>query len=211
MIIALAIIGFVTIVAINGQTQFNRSLSVTDTAYTVALSVRQAQTFGLSSRTFGTSASNAGYGVHLTGTPPLKTYALFADVSKATYSVPSWCPVGTAGQPDAKIGNCMFDPGGSETVQNFSFGRGFTITNYCGHDMLGVSHCAKDAVPLTALDVLFSRPNTDSIITGIVSGNALQLKDAQIELTAQDGVGTRAICVTAVGEVSVASTMSVCP
>ena len=51
MIVVLAIIGIISGVVITGQSAYNQSLLLTDTTYTVAYSIRQAQSLGLSSRT----------------------------------------------------------------------------------------------------------------------------------------------------------------
>jgi prepilin-type N-terminal cleavage/methylation domain-containing protein len=205
MLVVLAIIVLLTAVVINGQGNFDKSLTITDTAYTVALSIRQAQNFGLSSRTYS-GTPNAGYGVHFMGATPT-TYSLFADGNKLVWAVPPYCPVGTAGTPDAKPGNCLFDTGTSETVQSFTFGRGFKITNLCGHDTGNTMRCSSTSY-LTGIDMVFVRPNTNSIISGFHSGSWIQLNDASIELSAPNG-GTRYICVTQAGEVSVAATA--CP
>jgi prepilin-type N-terminal cleavage/methylation domain-containing protein len=210
MLVVLTIIVLITGIVLSGQQDFNRSLTVTDTAYTVALSIRQAQTFGLSSRTYNSSVTNAGYGVHFdTATPG--AYLMFADVSHNA-AVPAYCPVGTAGQPDAKLGNCLFDAGGNEVAQNYKFGRGFTITQLCGRDTSGTTHCNTGGTvnDLSGIDILFTRPNTSSIVTGLRSsaGN-LQLRDAQLKVVAPNSVGVRSVCVTQAGEVSV--TAGTCP
>lgn len=210
MIVVLAIIVLVTAVALTGQSSFNRSLTITDTAYTVALSIRQAQTYGLSSRTVaGTSVTNAGYGVHFQASS--NSYSMFADISKALVSAPAYCPTGTAGTPEAKPGNCLYDANNNEIVQNYTFGRGFTISDICGHDAQSptITRCTSTGY-LTGADIVFIRPNTDSIITGLrSSGGNIQLLDAQIKLQAPTGGGMRYVCVTSVGEVSVAATS--CP
>lgn len=208
MLVVIAIITILTAVVINGQTGFNKSLTITDSAYTVALSLREAQTFGLSSRTFGGS-SNAGYGAHFTSAAN-KGYLLFADIQNG--SQPAWCPATHTGQVDDKPGNCLYDSS-TETVQTFSFGRGFYISKLCGHDFQqpGVLRCSTDAInPLTSVDTVFIRPNTDSIITGTATGiGSIQLVDASIVISEPTGVGSRVICLSYAGQISVAST--VCP
>jgi len=209
MIVVLAIIVIITGIVLNSQNDFNRALTVTDTAYTVALTVREAQTFGLSSRTYST-ASNAAYGVDFASSTP-KNYTLFADVYPiAPGSSSAYCPGHTAGSgnPDAKPGNCTFDAGQSETLQSFTFGRGFQITNICGHDTGNTFRCTSNGY-LTGIDIVFLRPNTDSVVTGRTSGTFVKLLDASIQITAPSGSGTRYVCVTQAGEISVAT--SSCP
>jgi hypothetical protein len=208
MIVALGIIGLITAITLNGQTNFDKSLTVTDTAYTVALSIREAQTFGLSSRAFG-STFNAPYGIHFSASTP-NTYVLFADVYPvAPGTSSSYCPghTGAAGSPEAKPGNCLYDSAQSEVAQTFTFRRGFTLTNICGRDTGGVQRCTTGGY-LTGLDILFLRPNTDSVVVGLTTTGNLKLNDVQLTLSAPSG-GTRYICVTSVGEISVATTT--CP
>lgn len=218
MLVVLAIIGILSIVIINGQSDFNRSLTITDSAYTVALSVRQAQTFGLSSRTFGTTPK-AGYGAYFDMASP-KGYLLFADINPLTYVTTldsiedKLCPGHTyaANSPDAKNGNCLYDSP-TEIVQNFTFNRGFAITKLCGHDFYspGTFRCSTDATnPIGSIDMVFLRPNTDSVLSAKVAGGAyFKISDATIELSAPNNGGSRSICVSYAGQVSVAT--STCP
>lgn len=209
LLVVLAIIGILSIIVINGQNDFNRSLTITDSAYTVALSLREAQTFGLSSRTFG-NTNKAGYGAHFSFATPT-SYFIFSDLHNGG-NQPSWCPTTHARLPDDKPGDCLYSSP-TEVFQNFTLGRGFTITKICGHDFQspGTNHCSTDSTgPITALDMVFLRPNTDSVITAILGGNAYrQLSDASIILSAPNNAGSRLICISYAGQVSVAT--STCP
>lgn len=211
MLVVIGIMGILTAVVINGQTDFNKSTRVVDAAYTVALSLRQAQTYGLSSRAFSGGSgfvNNAGYGVHFTTTTP-KQYFIFADIANGPGNSGSPQAVGCPpknGQVDDKPGNCLYDQA-NEIVQTFTFDRGFTISKICGHVYTsGAFTCSPN---LTALDLVFIRPNTDTVITGVISGSYTQLKDASIEISDPSGVSTRRICVSYAGQVSVSATA--CP
>lgn len=207
MLVVLAIMGVLTAVVVNGQTDFNKSTRVVDAAYTVALSVRQAQTYGLSSRTYG-GLNNAGYGVHFTSAAP-KQYFIFADIANGPGNSGSpqaiGCPPKT-GQVDDKPGNCLYDQA-NEIVQNFTFDRGFSVSKICGRVLSsGAFVCSPT---LSVLDLVFIRPNTDTVITGVISGTYTQLKDASIEISDPSGVSTRRVCVSYAGQVSVSA--SACP
>ncbi len=123
---------------------------------------------------------------------------------------PVYCPTGTIGAPDAKPGNCLYDTGFGETVQSYTFNRGFTVTQLCGRAS-GVVHCNSGGTvnDLIGIDIAFVRPNTTSIVTGLRSGPSLQLDDAQIKISSPTGNGIRYVCLTRAGEVSVAATA--CP
>lgn len=209
MLVVLAIILLLTVVVINGQSDFDRSLTITDSAYTVALSLRQAQTFGLSSR--ATQATNkAGYGARFEIAKP-QSYVLFADVQNQL-SKPAWCPITQTGLPDDKPGNCLYDSA-TEILQTYTFSRGFYVSRICGRSFVspGTLYCSDDASsPLQSIDMVFLRPNTDSIITGNRVGiGDTQLVDARIVLTSPRSGSSRLICLSYAGEVSVAT--STCP
>ena len=198
LLVVLAIITVISGVVLTGQNQFDNSLRITDTAYTLALSLRQVQTFGLSSRT-ASGSSNAGYGAHFDLATPTK-YRLFVDIDPGS-SIPTYCPVGSDPlAPDHKPGNCLYDRT-TEIIQTYTFNRGFYVRQICGHDKFSSLTCTP-----TIVDVVFLRPNTNTIITDAVSGT--QLKDLQIYLATPNG-GQRVVCISYAGQISVVN--STCP
>lgn len=193
MLVVLAIIVVITAVVITGQTSYNRSLVLTDTAYTVAYSVRQAQSLGLASRGVS-SLSNAGYGVRFTG-PSGNGYLVFGDTGGTNTLSASVCPVGTAGTPDAKPGNCKYDAGTDSIVQTYSLSRGYTIQGLCGKVSAGGT-----CTPVTSLDVVFMRPETRAIIIGPSNQSFVC---AQLNVVAPTGGDIRTVRVSQLGEISV--------
>lgn len=186
-------------IALIGQGDFNRSILLTDTAYTVALSLREMQTLGLSSRKF-TNIQNAGYGGYFTTTAAGRSsYILFADTVDAdAASIPSNCVVGTPGTPEAKPGDCIYTAGSDGIVQRYAFSRNFTVSRLCG-TAGGVRACT-----YTELSAAFLRSSTESMMEGkIGSGAWVPLTKAEIYVNSGNG-GTRGICVSQVGQISVA-------
>lgn len=210
MLVVLAIITVITTITLSGQATFNRSILLTDTAYTLALSLREMQTLGLSSRAFG-GVQNAGYGVNFNrGTT--NAYTLFADTNRSSPSpLATNCPAGSVGALDAKPGNCVYTAGDG-IVQTYQFSRGFYIRRFCGTTpgVSGNRYCSDDgSSPLTSLDVVFLRSNTtDAAITGQRAGSVAFAK-AEIYISSPDGETSRAICVSQVGQISVA--YAACP
>lgn len=202
---SLGIIVIITAIVLLGQSNFNRSLVLVDTAYTIAFSVRQAQTLGLSSKKFGTT-QNAGYGVHFAGGTPT-AYELFADtIPAAPGDAQGGVCVGHEAQSgtDAKPGNCIYS-GIGERVNEYSLNRGFTIKKVCGKDGSGTLRCSgvEGGNYLDSLDVTFLRPNTQASIVGVRSGVPIELTSASIYVASPDGNQERCVNITKVGQVAV--------
>lgn len=209
MMVVLFIIVIVTTVAVMGQSTFNRSLILTDTAYTIAFSIREAQTLGLSSRA-SNNIFNAGYGVRLSTATP-NAYILFADTSPAVpgNGQSGYCPghEESAGSPDAHPGNCTYDTGASpsELVRTYTLNRGFRITQFCGRAVVGgVNRCS--GADFETMHLSFMRPSTDTTIFGRTStGTLIPLSDATIRIESPDGVASRCIVVSKAGQIGVSA------
>lgn len=213
MTVVIAIITVVTTIALVGHSSFDRSMLLTDAAYTVALGAREMQTFGLSSRAAslpgGAFAANVAYGIHVetSDSPTPNWYLLFADTQRSGGAPLSNCPTGIDfSSPDYKLGNCLYETTAPADgiVERFSFSRGFRISSFCGKNG-SATHCSTDGTsPLTALDIVFMRPNTDAVMTGRRSGaSAVPFTSAGIYISTADGSATRGICFSQVGQVSV--------
>jgi prepilin-type N-terminal cleavage/methylation domain-containing protein len=207
MLVVLSIIGIITSIALFSESTFSRSVLLTDTAYTVALSLREMQSFGLSSRRFG-SVQNAGYGAYFAkGTTD--AYTLYADTGGAGWGTN--CPKGPTSPttPETKPGNCRYDAGTDGIVQTYSFDSRFSVSHLCGTRISDGQRVCSDTGSLTSLDVVFVRSNTtDTIMTGWI-GASTPLSKAEIYIRSTKGGDARAICVSQVGQISVAYTT--CP
>lgn len=193
MLVVLFIIGILTLIIFSGQTSFNRTLSLNNTAYDIALSIRQAQSYGLSSQIF-TSISNAGYGIHLDSVPAT-SYIFFAD------TLGNSC---TNAQPDCKPGNGLYsntDNNGDgipdELVQTYNLANGFKITSYCVYT--SPTKTCTGGGGLTKMDISFTRPNTATIVKGY-TGAWATYTDACIVLSSQNG-DSRYVSVSQTGQV----------
>ncbi len=208
LIVVLAIIIILTSVAITGQSAFDRSLLLTDTAYTVAFSIREAQTLGLSSRAFG-GIQNTGYGIRFDVASPT-SYIEYADTTPgepgSTQS--GDCPGHTitdAGSPDARPGNCQYDAEAGELVRRYVLNRGYHIGKVCGSTG-SVTKCSGTDFDL--LDITFMRPSTNAVTLGRTSSNNLiPFSSVLIYVQSPNNVAERCVTVTSVGQVSV----NICP
>jgi len=151
-------------------------------AYDMALTLREAQQYGISVQNFN-GRFDVAYGVHFDSANPT-TYVLFADANG--------------------IPNGLYDPGltPTELVQSYTITRGFKISSICT-TLNGVS--AEDCT-LTSLDVLFKRPEPDALLSkNRVSCTALSTNcqlTARIKMIAPRG-NIKSIVIPANGQMSV--------
>lgn len=159
--------------------RFDSSTLLRSLAYSVALSIRQAQVYGTSVRQFG-SNFNYNYGVYFTAG---NYYYLFADID----------------------GNHVRAADGSEDVQRFTIGTGYSIVKFCGTVISGGTlgqHCSTGASPITSLTIYFKRPNPDAQFSS--SAGSEVYSDAYLQITSPaGGTNTRGITISSTGYISV--------
>jgi prepilin-type N-terminal cleavage/methylation domain-containing protein len=173
IMVVLALIAILTTIAVTGQSTFNRSQILNDTAYGVAFSARQAQTYGISSRGY-TGNTNVGYGLHFDAAT-LNQYVFFADSDQSLLSQTldvngnPFCPIGEAGKPSSKKGDCVYNAAQAEAINTYTFTRGITLQKVCAKKGLN-SNCTNSSTAnkLNNLDIVFTRPNTTTTISGQV-------------------------------------------
>jgi len=140
MLVVIAIFSIITSIVLVKNSQFSDTILLNNLAYDIALSVRQAQVFGLSVRaTPDSGVFTAGYGVHFDSSTP-KTYVLFADINNSN----------------------IYDSGIDEIVEVFNITRGNKISRLCGVDSSDQETCGA-----TNLDIVFIRPDPEATLTGI--------------------------------------------
>lgn len=205
LLVSLSIITIISGIVLTGQSTYNKTLVLANTAYDIALTLRSAETFGISSRAAGVIA-NTGYGVHFQKSSPAN-FTLFADsypgVGQAglCHAAPANDPVG----PDARPGNCVYDAMQGERVVNYTMGNGITVSDFCAKSS-GVWSCAvAQGGTLTSLDIVFSRPNPDPIITT----NASTATAACLAVSSRQGITPRYVSIAASGQI-IANALS-CP
>lgn len=168
------------------QQRFNSSTILRGVAYSVALSIRQAQVYGTATRESAVSAFSGGtsakaYGVYFSNGS--NTYILFADLNN----------------------NQQYDNG--ESVQTFTLSNGFTMSEFCVTS--GVTQTCSPT--LTYLTILFKRPDPDSCFATNLEATACQptgtpaYTSASIRLQGDAGASTdyRKITIGLTGQISV--------
>lgn len=202
MLVVMAIIIVITGVIFTGQSSFSNTVILTSTAYDVALTMRDAETYGLGTRAQG-GISNAAYGLDFRLATP-RTYTLFADSFPPAGS-PTAChalPPNGASAPNAYPGDCVYGSGDG-IVSTYTLGNGVSFSKFCASSNNGVSwSCSSDAhSPLAQLDLVFQRPNAVPFISENGVYTALP-GVTNVCLALSSGSGTRFISVSSSGEIT---------
>ena len=168
LVVVTGIITVIMGVVFSSQSTFNKSLILANTAYDIALSLRNAQTYGLGSRATAVgNVKNAGYGLHFQSSPA-GSFTFFADTYPAPSTFSVCHPTSDASAPNALPGDCAYNQGQNEQVMSYALGNGITIDNFCAFTNTG-GLCQKASGSygggLVSLDIVFARPNPDPFMS----------------------------------------------
>lgn len=202
----MSIMVIVTSLLLVRQSQFNSSTLLRSLAYSVALSVRQAQVYGTS--VFGTTTAlincgsgtyqngvcfAQGYGIYVSSATPT-SYTLFADLNN----------------------NGTYDAG--EDVKVFSLNNGYSVSDFCATDTVGNVNCWKGGTPVAGvlgasakMSIVFRRPNPEACFTtnlqtaacGLGQSAVYRSGSLQVQATGADAGSTRSVYINATGQLSV--------
>jgi prepilin-type N-terminal cleavage/methylation domain-containing protein len=173
LLVAVSIFLIISMVILANHSRFNSSVLLSSLAYDVALSIREAQVFGLSVRQFE-SGFQVGYGIRFNDP---NSYVFFVDTNA----------------------NKQYDDGVDSIVRSYTLGRGHTFLKFCGTNAIGVEKCSDSASPITHLDVVFLRPDPDAAISSNEPGF---YSSGRVLVTSGNGE-TRSVEVASTGQVSV--------
>ncbi|MEK7601465.1 MAG: prepilin-type N-terminal cleavage/methylation domain-containing protein [Patescibacteria group bacterium] len=173
LMVVTGIIAIISGLVLVNNNKFGGAVLLENLAYDMALSLRQAQVYGISVQRFN-GAFGAAYGVHFTPSAggAQSLYVLFADAVNK---------------------NGLYDSG--ELVQSTKVAQGYTVSNLCAN-AAGSETCAQ----ASALDITFQRPEPDAYIR--ISGAGSLYESATITVSSPRG-DTRRITVYANGQISV--------
>jgi len=184
LVVVTAIIGTIMSIVFTSQSTFNKTLILKNTAYDIALTLRNAQTYGLGSRVQGTPL-NVGYGVHFN--KGADSFTLFADTYPNT---PSCHSAVDASSPDAQPGDCVYTAS-DQKVTDYKIGNGILVSDLCKY-----VNYAWSCGGTSSVDVVFARPNTETFIRADSSA----YPSVCIILSSPQG-GTRAVKVSSAGQI----------
>lgn len=187
LLVVIFIVTIIATVVLVRHASFNSTTLLNNLAYDIALTIRQAQAYGVSVRSTSADTFQSAYGVHFTHADRT-SFVLYQDLRGDDVSDPP---------------NNFYD-GPDELVEQFTLGRGYTVKDACSFILGAASNtCFSGGLPY--LDVAFKRPNPDAIVNGVTSQNAcVVVTDAREE-------ATRTITILTTGQISISSDTGTCP
>ena len=136
LLVVTGILVVITSIVLASNAAFGGTVILRSLAYDMGLSIREAQTYGISVRQTTTGTFGAGYGMHLQTSSPT-TYVFFADLDDNGY----W-------------------EGSSEVVDEYTLNQGYQVSDLCVIPSGGGS----ETCDIAQLDILFKRPEPDAHI-----------------------------------------------
>lgn len=183
LLIVLAIIGAISGVIVFQYSKFDGQLLLKNLAFEIALTIRQAQSLGITAQDAKIGLNTYAYGVHFETASPTQ-YMLFRDTNR----------------------DSTYDSG--EGINTFTMTRGNSISDLCA----GVRGATSTFTPAgacgqTVLDVMFLRPNPDALFNPSVINPPAPpgtiVSDAQITIVNVRNTTYRRVRVTNTGQISV--------
>ncbi len=180
LMVSVSIFVFITALLLTKYGNFNQSVLLTNLAYDIALTIRTAQTYGLSVQRSTGSATQFkyAYGVHFDKTPGKDRELVFFTDSY---------PIN---------GNKIYTDDDVK-ISTYNIKRGAKILGFCANDP-----CTSLPENISSADISFLRPNPDANICMDGTDNCTPQAYLKIIVQATDG-GTRNVVIRRTGQVSV--------
>lgn len=199
LLVTISIFAVVTGIVLVSQSRFNNTILLTDLTYDVALTIRQAQNYGVNVRQYesgNTKNFSTAYGVYFNENY-LKNLALFADADGNNAFTSD-----SSGSALDVSDFCISNPG--ECIDRYTIRRGNAIDSFCVYTTANARQCSGD-VENAKLYILFRRPQPDARFYFTYDVDQVLSSDiakAEITLKASDG-STRKVEVNTTGQISV--------
>lgn len=203
MLMVLAIFTILTSVVMYNYAEFNSKTIMSNMAYEIALTVRQAQVYSLGVRgQVGAGSFDNRYGVYFNTSNGGKEFAFFFDRKPAgAEEVPNgWCD-GDAGEP-----NCLacISGGESECLEKVALTRDIYISKLClsnGIDPIDQGGNCTETTNEEDVSITFDRPNPDAKIR--VDSDE-EYSNKNIGIVVKNSFGNqRAVIIRSTGQISV--------
>jgi type II secretory pathway pseudopilin PulG len=181
LIVSIGIFAFMTALVISRYGSFNQGTLLTNMAYDMALTVRTAQSYGVSVKSVD-SGNNFGraYGIHFAQTDPTH-FTFFVDTDNSK----------------------TFNTG--EEITTYTLTSGVRIFSIClAADVACTTSAHLFTSSDTSLDILYKRPNPNAVfVLNSVSASPQSEPIALITLVSSDGSNKQTVVIRRNGQISV--------
>ncbi|MDB5187705.1 MAG: hypothetical protein JWO50_225 [Candidatus Kaiserbacteria bacterium] len=189
LLVVISIVAVISTIVLANNNLFKGTTVLQNLGYDIALSVRQAQVYGISVVRTSSGRFDVGYGMHfVSGGVSGTQYRMFSDSSTR---------------------NGVYDAGEDVVPSPFSITGGYAITKICVPAGTDAASCTAVA----SMDVFFVRPEPDAYITknseiltfdnsGAVVGSS-QNASARVVISSPGGVQTISVIIDQNGQISV--------
>ena len=197
LLVVVGVISIITAFLLFNQGKFNSSTLLRSLGYSVALTVRQAQIYGVTVRGVsvgGTASFARGYGAYIS-TGDLARMDIFSDLNGN-------------GQLDTTPTDERLAVKGS-----LVFSKGYALTKFCAVQSGGQQDCypsgANGGSALTSLTIYFTRPNLDACIASSAQpgvcgpGGVSPYISSYIQVSSPASPDLRIVRVTSTGQIVV--------
>lgn len=177
LLVVMGIFSVISTIVLVNHSKFNSSVLLGNLAYSIAVSIREAQVYGVSVQQFE-SEFRSGYGIHF-DSADTTSYVFFADTNA----------------------NNTFDEDVDTVIRKYSLSKQHSIHRFCGMRSDGAEECSDSstAIPIEKLDVVFFRPDPDANIT---SERTELYSSAKITVASAAGE-VRSLSVASTGQIAV--------
>lgn len=193
LLVTISLFVVITGVVLFNSKSFDNSVLLHNFTYDVALTIKQAQTYGVNVNENSQGSFDSDYGVYFDISESPTNFVIFNDF--LDYKLPPSDPEYDPQFRTKTVDTCDID---SECIKKYSMNKGTHIKDICvSNDLLNLSYVCG----VTKLSVTFSRPSLEANIYTFgdtVSKN----KYAKINLVSGDGA-TSSVIVTSVGQIYV--------
>lgn len=202
LIIVVAIMMVVTSATLFRQAKFSSDILITNMAYEIALSVRQAAVFGLSSRANSEIAYRTGYGVHF---GPIPEDGLEADEAFRSFIEVSGTEISTIVQDNDVIFDYFYNFEEDVSDETNELTQGQKIKRYCARVSSSSSWVCGDPDGQVEMSIVYVKPNPEAHITMGADGvrTADIYNEAIIVVESALGDKCRTVFVSVSGQISV--------
>ncbi|MBM2817474.1 MAG: hypothetical protein HW401_64 [Parcubacteria group bacterium] len=185
LLVTLSLFVVLTTIVLFSQSKFNGSILLTNLAYDVAITVRQAQTYGVNVRETSSGDFDKAYGVYFDIDKDNNKFILFSDKQgNGRYQ-----------------GNIDCKSSADTCVNSYSIKRG----NYISDIRVTSPDCSPDPdCSVKELNITFARPDPDAKFakTKSTSGDVDDITEAKIIISSANG-DTRNVLVNSTGQISI--------